>query len=83
MHSAFPNPFNPITMLRFELPQASFVKMGVYDIAGRLVATLVDGWREVGVHSVTFDGLNLTSGVYICRLQAGAFTAFGKMVLLK
>jgi len=78
-----PNPFNPRTILSFELPVASLVRLGVYDISGRLLAELLDGWREAGSHEVTFDGSNLASGIYIYRLEAGELTASGKMVLMK
>lgn len=83
MTSVSPNPFNPATVLRYELPRASFVKLAVYNVSGRLVATLLDGWREAGVHEVTFDGSGLPSGIYIYRLTAGGFTASGKMILMK
>lgn len=60
----------------------------VYDISGRCVgahggAPLVSGWRDAGYHEVTFDASDLASGVYIYRLNAGDFTAEGKMVLMK
>ena len=83
-----PNPFNPTTVASFELRVPSYVKVRVYDIAGRLVATLADGWRAAGWHEVTFDpkgagGSDLASGIYIYRLEAGGFAASGKMVLMK
>jgi len=81
--ACLPNPFNPSTALSFDLPIASFVNLAVFDIFGRLVATLADGWREAGVHEVTFDGSGLPSGIYLYRLSAGEFTSGGKMVLMK
>jgi len=81
--SVRPNPFNPITVASFELRVPSHVSLRIYDTVGRLVETLVDGWRDAGSHEATFDGSNLASGVYIYRLTAGVFTASGKMVLLK
>jgi hypothetical protein len=78
-----PNPFNPSTVISYELRAASFVSLKIYDTAGRIVATLVDGWRDAGEHQVTFDASNLPSGVYLYRLQAGDWNATGKMVLLK
>jgi hypothetical protein len=80
---ASPNPFNPSTVISFELPAAGDVGLQVYDTAGRLVATLAEGWREAGEYKVTFDGSGLPSGVYVYRLQAGGKVASGKMVLLK
>jgi len=78
-----PNPFNPTTILRFELRAASFVKLRVFDIFGRLMATLVDGWMEAGVHKAMFDGSDLPSGICLARLSAGDFTKTQKLVLLK
>jgi hypothetical protein len=80
---ASPNPFNPTTTLRFSLPEASHVTLAVFDVTGRQVAQLVNGMQDAGQHSVTFDGSNLASGVYLYRLTAGLNTATGKMVLLK
>ncbi|HEX7344368.1 MAG TPA: SBBP repeat-containing protein [bacterium] len=78
-----PNPFNPSTALSFELRAASPVSLKVYDTAGRLVATLVDGWREAGIHETVFDGSKLPSGIYLARLTAGDFSAGQKLVLMK
>jgi hypothetical protein len=81
--AASPNPFNPTTAISYQLSDARHVSLKVYDIAGRLVATLVDGTSEAGTHQVTFDGSNLASGVYLYTLQAGSHTTTGKMVLMK
>ena len=78
-----PNPFNPSAVLSFELPEASPVKLIVYDISGRLVAELANGWRQAGLHEATLDGSNLASGIYVARLDAGSFHAAQKLVLLK
>jgi len=83
LHGAFPNPFNATTVLSFELPVAGFVKLEVYDISGRLVATLVDGWRGAGYHEVTWNASTLASGLYFCRLRAGSFMDVKKMMLVK
>jgi len=79
----YPNPFNPTTTFTFALPEAARVNLTVYDVSGRQVATLVNGWRDAGIHEVTFDASNLTSGVYLYRLSAADFSAVGKMVLMK
>jgi tetratricopeptide (TPR) repeat protein len=81
--AAYPNPFNPATTLSFSLPEVAKVTLNVFDVQGRLVATLVNGLREAGQHQVTFDGSNLSSGVYLYTLQAGSHSATGKMVLMK
>ncbi|UCE24558.1 MAG: T9SS type A sorting domain-containing protein, partial [Candidatus Zixiibacteriota bacterium] len=80
---AYPNPFNPTTNISYSLPLYSNVNLAVYDVSGRLVTTLVDGYRDAGVHDVTFDASGLSSGIYVYRLTAGDFTASGKMVLMK
>ena len=79
----YPNPFNPTTTIEFRVPSSGFVSLKVYDILGREVATLVDGWRSPGSYSVTLDGSKLASGVYFYRLQAGSFTISKKMMLIK
>jgi hypothetical protein len=81
--SANPNPFNPTTAISYKLQAVSHVSLKVYDTAGRLVATLADGWREAGTHQATFDGSNLASGVYLYALQTEDETITGKMMLLK
>ncbi len=85
---AYPNPFNPETVISYQLSAVSLVNLAVYDIQGRQVADLVNGWRDAGVHEVAFDGSSLASGVYIYRLEmSGSGTTptmeTGKMLLLK
>jgi hypothetical protein len=80
---AHPNPFNPTTTISYAIPEAAHVTLTVFDISGRLVTTLIDGYRDAGTHEVTFDGSNLPSGIYIYSLTAGSSVASGKMVLIK
>ncbi|MBN1302388.1 MAG: T9SS type A sorting domain-containing protein, partial [Melioribacteraceae bacterium] len=79
----YPNPFNPSTIIEFSLPKENYVKLSVFNILGQEVATLINGQRNAGVHSVSWNADNLTSGVYIYRLEAGANTITRKMTLLK
>ena len=79
----FPNPFNPSTSIRFSLPEASFVNLTVYTLTGKAVATLVDGTQPAGSYSVSFDASNLSSGIYLYRLQTDRNTLTRKMTLLK
>jgi len=66
----YPNPFNPSTEIRFELPESGIVTLEVYDMLGRKVTTLIDSEHHGrGGHQVTFDATDLSSGVYIYRLQ--------------
>ena len=83
LDGAYPNPFNPTTTISFTLPEASKVNLTVFDMNGREVATLVNGQRDAGHHSVSFDATNLSSGVYFYTLTAGANVANGKMALVK
>ncbi len=87
----FPNPFNPSTRISYQLPAPSKVTLKVYDLLGRLVATLVDGVQEAGEHETTFDARTVASGIYFCRLTAEpvaggggeAFTGVRRMVVMK
>lgn len=83
LYQNYPNPFNPLTTISYAIPRAAHVTLNVYDISGRLVTTLIDGYRDAGYHEVTFDGSGLPSGIYVYRIEAGQFTASSKMVLLK
>ena len=81
--SAYPNPFNPEATIAFSLSEAANVNLSVYDVTGRLVATLADGWIEQGLHSAVFDAQELSSGVYFYNLTANNITSTKKMMLLK
>jgi len=86
----FPNPFNPSTSISFSVPlgEKPLVTLGVFDLRGRLVRSLVDSRKESGTYTVFWDGRDergreMSSGVYFCRMQAGSFSQVRKMVLLK
>jgi hypothetical protein len=84
----YPNPFNPATRIEFRVPDFTFVSLKVYDLLGREVTTLVNEWKEAGIHTVIFDIRNSSfaissSGVYIYRLQAGEYVQQKTMVLVK
>ncbi|HEX7574492.1 MAG TPA: T9SS type A sorting domain-containing protein [Bacteroidota bacterium] len=79
----FPNPFNPSTLIRYQLAGAGPVRLTVYDILGREVATLADGMQQPGTHEARFDGGGLSSGVYFYRLQTAGFVQERKMILQK
>lgn len=79
----YPNPFNPSTVINYELPKAEYVRLVVYDMLGREVATLLDGAQDAGYKSVEFSAAILPSGIYYYRLQAGNFIETKKLLLLK
>jgi N-acetylneuraminic acid mutarotase/phosphoribosylformylglycinamidine (FGAM) synthase PurS component len=84
----FPNPFNPVTTIVFSVAERTRVRLVVFDMAGRVVATILDRQFEAGRYSVPWDGKSvngtgLSSGVYLLRLESGDFTATRKMVMLR
>lgn len=79
----YPNPFNPVTTLRFGVADVGKVKLSVYDVAGREVARLVDRTMRPGRYNLTFDATSLPAGLYLTRLESGKLTATQKMALVK
>jgi photosystem II stability/assembly factor-like uncharacterized protein len=79
----YPNPFNPTTLIKFSLPEGTNVKLTIYDLLGNEIKILVDEFKPAGTYSEKFDGANLTSGIYIYRLQAGEYVSTKRMVLIK
>lgn len=83
LHQNYPNPFNPGTEIRYDIPVATHVKLMVYDVVGREIATLVDKQENPGYRTVKFSPGRLASGVYFYRLVAGPFVATKKMLVMK
>jgi len=79
----FPNPFNPVTQIRFALTEQSDVRLTVYNMLGQRVAVLVNERKPAGWHTVTFDASELSSGIYLYQIRAGENTAIRKFTLLK
>ena len=88
LHNNYPNPFNPVTTINYDLPQEGTVRLIIYDVMGREVTRLVNGFTPAGYHSVRWDAKNqmgesVSAGVYFYHLQSGKFIKTQKMVLLK
>ncbi|MBD3233238.1 MAG: DUF4397 domain-containing protein [candidate division Zixibacteria bacterium] len=79
----YPNPFNPSTSITFSLPSSSQVDLRVFNMLGQEVEALVNGQMDAGVHQITFDASNLTSGVYFYKLTAGDYKETKKMMFVK
>ena len=87
LHSAHPNPFSRATSMRFDLPRASEVRIEIFDVQGRHIATLTSGRIEAGRHAAEWNGStesggHAAAGIYLCRMKAGAFTAQKRISLL-
>lgn len=83
LYQNYPNPFNPVTNIKYSLPGDADVVIKVYDIIGREVRTLVNGFRKKGYYDEQFDGRNFASGVYFYKITAGNYSESRKMVLVK
>jgi hypothetical protein len=84
----YPNPFNPTTVIQYALPKSSFVRIEVYNILGQRVRALVEEEQEPGYKMIRWDGkddggVEVSSGVYFYKIEAGDFTECRKMTLLK
>ncbi len=83
LFSNYPNPFNPNTTIRFQIPSNGLVTLKVYNLLGQEVASLVNEVQSAGSYEVGFDASRLASGVYICKLAAGNFAASKKLLLVR
>jgi hypothetical protein len=79
----YPNPFNPSTTFSFDLPNRIFVSLNIFDVAGRDVSKIVSEELSAGEHTVVWNAINVPSGVYFYRMQAGSFTETRKLLLLR
>lgn len=88
LNNNFPNPFNPVTTIQYDLPEDSRVQLTIYDLLGREVRQLVNEYQNAGYRTIIWDGKNnqgkyAGTGVYLYRIQAGEYHRVKKMVLLK
>ena len=80
---AYPNPFNSVTNISYNVAEGGRVQLAIYDLLGRQVVTLVDLTHAPGTYSVTWDAGSLSSGIYFCRIAANGFQQVQKLMLLK
>ncbi|MCY7360757.1 MAG: T9SS type A sorting domain-containing protein, partial [Ignavibacteria bacterium] len=89
LYNNYPNPFNPSTSIRFDIPSDNFVDIKVYNVLGMEVVTLVNEFRKAGSYVVSFNGANLSSGIYYYKIKSGSQSGAGefekvrKMMLIK
>jgi hypothetical protein len=83
LYQNYPNPFNPGTIINYQIPISGIVTLKVYDVLGREIKTLVNGFKSRGNYSVNFNAGSLSSGVYFYQLKSGGYSSIKKMVLLK
>lgn len=79
----YPNPFNPVTNIEYDIPKNSNVKITVFDLSGKEVSVVINEFKQAGRYSSSFNAMNLASGVYFYKIQAGDFNAVKKMTLIK
>jgi hypothetical protein len=83
LYQNYPNPFNPSTTISYQLPKTEFVTVRIFDAIGNEIKTIVKETKNSGVHEVNFDASQLSSGIYLYRIDAGTFNESKKMLLLK
>ncbi|MBK8981520.1 MAG: T9SS type A sorting domain-containing protein [Ignavibacteria bacterium] len=83
LYNNHPNPFNPLTLIRYRIPNSGHVKIKIYDVLGNESDVLVNEVKDAGMHSVYFNGSKFPSGVYFYKLESGNYVDIKKMILLK
>ena len=88
VYDAYPNPFNPVTTLRYQLPEENLVSVIIYDMAGKEVKTLIYQQQTAGVHGIQWNGTNnlgntVSAGIYLYQVHSGVYNQTNKMILLK
>jgi hypothetical protein len=83
LNQNFPNPFNPATEIKFDVPKQSHIKLSIFDISGKLVETLIDEEMAASSYSITWNAGRYSSGVYFYKLDADGYSDVRKMILTK
>ena len=82
-HSLYPNPFNPVTNIKYSVPENTLVSIIVYDINGNMISELINQHQSVGTYNLMWNAEGYPSGVYFVKLDAGEFTQTQKLMLVK
>jgi hypothetical protein len=83
LHQNYPNPFNPSTILSYDLKTNAMVKLTVYNLVGQVIEVVVDEYQTEGYHEYSFDATRLPAGIYLYKLQVGAYSSVKRMTLVK
>ncbi len=83
LYQNYPNPFNPVTNITYSLPFDGMVSVKIYDVLGSEVITLVNDHQKAGMYTIPFNGSNLSSGIYICKIYSDNYNSSIKMILMK
>ena len=79
----FPNPFNPVTTIKYSIPKSGYVKLLVYNLLGQVITVLREGVQAAGRYEVEFNSATVPSGIYFYRIESPGFVATRKMVIAK
>ena len=83
LYNNYPNPFNPSTTIKYDIPEQSYVTIKIYNITGEEVSTLLNEEQNAGRYQIQWNAAELASGVYFYRIQAGQFSDTKKLILMK
>jgi hypothetical protein len=83
LYQNYPNPFNPTTIIRYSIPEATKIKLEIYNVLGQKVKTIVNEFKKPGNYEVSLNASNYASGVYFYRIKSSKFNKVKKMILIK
>jgi hypothetical protein len=83
LYANYPNPFNPETTIKYDLTDAKFVAIKIYNLHGEEVASLVNEYQKSGSYSIIWNARSVPSGIYLCRMEAGSYRESFKLTILK
>ena len=83
LYNAYPNPFNPVTVIKYAVPQAGTISITIHDMVGREIAHLYHGSQTIGYHQISWDASDYASGIYFIKMVAGDYISTHKLMLIK